>query len=988
MIRKLKINNPKGIREGGRKNDPLVNHRSGNLGKCIVRVEKLRPQQLIKNFKIIVHKIDISTILDQQEEIVSNRLRKCRSSCKTCPDLVTSNSFYSSVTGRSHSVINHSGEQITCKTQNVVYLLTCKSCHYQYVGESCIPLHERINIHRTSKSGCEIFIDHFSSCCQGSSFHIQVIEVFEGDGYINGNVGEDMRRIRREREDWWMKTLRTIYPYGLNDQHKKQNTTSSVGLLFSDFPLTRYALRPTVRNRNKNRHSNSKKTPQCIYNELQSLITSFNLYPRYARIIRIKLYSLDSKTLKSIWNLTAHNNIFHDDKFIRWQDLILDIIDTKIYKPLPIKDKKPLSVFKLRINFVNKGLDFIKIRKIIKNDEVTSLLPTCISDDEKVPSVLHKLEPTIRNKIFNYKQTVKDIDCSDLDTFGTGLGKCDCENSSFVDVHHKHIVTGDLRIIKNLLLRKLLSKGPNFREPKPIDLEKCYDAILTGVDTCSENMEQAKKIKTTELLPWKNMILSKVRNVIESLKPKIKNTPKKSILKQKAVKDYLTEIHSKYVIVPIDKAANNVAIICKLFYIKHLLDEVGIFHPNPTYTTITGKTQSAVISENLEYTEHLGIETDEQDKSLPIMYWTPKMHKTPTGARFIIASKSCSTKKISKSVSHCFKIILNQINNFHHKSTFYSQYKKYWVVQNSMQIISDLDKINKRKKAKSISTYDFATLYTKIPHQQLIASLEEAIDFAFNGGHKKYLGFTDKRAFWSSKSGDKHFTKSSLKVATKHLILSCYFIVGDKLFRQIIGMPMGIDPAPFWANIYLYSYESKYISDLIKSNTTANKILARKFHATSRFIDDLCSLNDGGEFGKNRRKIYSEEMELKEEHAGLHATFLELDISINSRIYIYKLFDKRDDFPFTIIKMPHLSSNIPYNIFYNTILSEILRIARCSLLYADFLIKARELCRRMINQGADTIFAKSSLRRFMEKHSTTFRKFNVSFRVIAEACYN
>ena len=201
-------------------------------------------------------------------------------------------------------------------------------------------------------------------------------------------------------------------------------------------------------------------------------------------------------------------------------------------------------------------------------------------------------------------------------------------------------------------------------------------------------------------------------------------------------------------------------------------------------------------------------------------------------------------------------------------------------------------------------------------------------------------------------------------------------------------MPMGIDPAPFWANIYLYNYEAKYITDLTKSNNSANKIIARKFHATSRFIDDLCALNDGGEFAKNHRKIYSKEMQLKKEHEGRHATFLELDVNINNSIYIYKLFDKRDDFPFSIVKMPYLSSNIPYNIFYNTILSEILRIARCSLLYPDFLYRAKELCRRMKHQGADIIFGKTSLIRFIEKHSSTFKKFNVSFRSIAEACYN
>ena len=97
--------------------------------------------------------------------------------------------------------------------------------------------------------------------------------------------------------------------------------------------------------------------------------------------------------------------------------------------------------------------------------------------------------------------------------------------------------------------------------------------------------------------------------------------------------------------------------------------------------------------------------------------------------------------------------------------------------------------------------------------------------------------------------------------------LSCYFVVGNMLFIQKIGMPMGIDPAPFWANIYLYTHESKFITNLTKNNSSKeNKIRAKKFHATSRFIDDLCALNDGGEFGKSSKEIYSKEMELKKEH--------------------------------------------------------------------------------------------------------------------------
>ena len=46
--------------------------------------------------------------------------------------------------------------------------------------------------------------------------------------------------------------------------------------------------------------------------------------------------------------------------------------------------------------------------------------------------------------------------------------------------------------------------------------------------------------------------------------------------------------------------------------------------------------------------------------------------------------------------------------------------------------IDRIGKINKRNKAKSIMTFDFSTLYTKIPHNLLIQALNEIIDFCFN----------------------------------------------------------------------------------------------------------------------------------------------------------------------------------------------------------------------------------------------------------------
>ena len=189
---------------------------------------------------------------------------------------------------------------------------------------------------------------------------------------------------------------------------------------------------------------------------------------------------------------------------------------------------------------------------------------------------------------------------------------------------------------------------------------------------------------------------------------------------------------------------------------------------------------------------------------------------------------------------------------------------------------------------------------------------------------------------------------------------------------------MGIDPAPFWANLYLYHYENVFISSLARTD----RYRGFKFKNTFRFIDDACCINDENEFEVSYKDIYPRELQLKCEHKGHHATFLELDITIKDGIFVYKLFDKRDNFPFFIVRMPDLSGNIPEHVFYGSICSEFLRIARATLLYDDFLPKGRNLLSRMLNQGASVRRIFRHLDKLFNNHDAAFSSFNRRFDII------
>ena len=75
-----------------------------------------------------------------------------------------------------------------------------------------------------------------------------------------------------------------------------------------------------------------------------------------------------------------------------------------------------------------------------------------------------------------------------------------------------------------------------------------------------------------------------------------------------------------------------------------------------TYINVN-KLNEEVTDYNITLPSKFDLEVKNGFKTLITMYWLPKIHKTPTGARFIDTSRKCSIKALSKTVTQKF---LNQ----------------------------------------------------------------------------------------------------------------------------------------------------------------------------------------------------------------------------------------------------------------------------------------------------------------------------------------
>ena len=87
---------------------------------------------------------------------------------------------------------------------------------------------------------------------------------------------------------------------------------------------------------------------------------------------------------------------------------------------------------------------------------------------------------------------------------------CNCTTSPFTDPNHGHIVTGDIRIVQNSKLRKLLCKGPKCREPVSINVSNCKTEIKNNLTKFLSDWCNKKGVHVKCFTQWITIVMEKV----------------------------------------------------------------------------------------------------------------------------------------------------------------------------------------------------------------------------------------------------------------------------------------------------------------------------------------------------------------------------------------------------------------------------------------------------------------------------------------------
>ena len=138
----------------------------------------------------------------------------------------------------------------------------------------------------------------------------------------------------------------------------------------------------------------------------------------------------------------------------------------------------------------------------------------------------------------------------------------------------------------------------------------------------------------------------------------------------------------------------------------------------------------------------------ERQDRLPTMYWLPKLHEKTYKARFIANSSSCTTTELSKLLTSHLTAVKNHVIRYCEKVYERSGKNLFWSIKNSGEVLNKLK--SRGFRATSLSSYNFSTLYTTLPHNLIKEKLTNLIEWTFKREGSPYIACNERQAFFTS----------------------------------------------------------------------------------------------------------------------------------------------------------------------------------------------------------------------------------------------
>ena len=207
-----------------------------------------------------------------------------------------------------------------------------------------------------------------------------------------------------------------------------------------------------------------------------------------------------------------------------------------------------------------------------------------------------------------------------------------------------------------------------------------------------------------------------------------------------------------------------------------------------------------------------------------------------------------------------------------------------------------------------------------------------------------------------------------------NVVKSTHVKAFGSIFRQDRGVIMGGKSSGWLSDCSLMVDEYKYVELKVGLGLVEDAGRLRFFR---RYRDDCTSLNIDG-FLAIARDIYPPSLDLTQENDDSDkACVLDMDVKIDNNCIITKVFCKHDIFPFHVISLPFLDSNLDTQICYRVFYGQIVRFQRLCSYRQDFEVRAKFLLDILINRGYKLHLLRRQFCRAIEKYISVFQKWDI-----------
>ena len=277
------------------------------------------------------------------------------------------------MTGRCYEIEEREGG-LSCDSESVVYLITCKRCGIQYVGKTLTQLNKRWHTYKSDsisyvndkncKISCVHVTPHFwgRSECSEDDLMIQPIEKVR-----NPDSGLTLGETLLGRELFWIKTLRTYYPFGLNEvplnfNHREEMDHTEK--LFTPLVVKRGS-------RGSGKLQKPKVNGLSLYNSLMAMKGTFGWVGR----MRVLLNAQKKEALRSLAKL-VHKKIglVRNHGHHHLLQVCIELLSTRLVKKSTYTYKKMEPDIIWKLPFLNPGANLLGLNNILRQTSLTDTI--------------------------------------------------------------------------------------------------------------------------------------------------------------------------------------------------------------------------------------------------------------------------------------------------------------------------------------------------------------------------------------------------------------------------------------------------------------------------------------------------------------------------------------------------------------------------------------------------------------------------------------